>query len=110
MLKIETKFSPSELFKCLKKIEKELGRKKGARWSEREIDLDVLFYNDLIYKDDKITIPHIGITERDFVIKPLCEIAPEFIHPVLRLSMEDLYAQIKSSNIINKIEPELLLK
>jgi len=110
VIKIETKFSPVELFKYLKKIETELGRKKSVRWSEREIDLDILLYNDLIYKDEKITIPHIGIAERDFVLRPLSEIAPDFIHPVLRMSMKDLSAQIEISNIIDKVDSELLQK
>ena len=110
VLKIETKFSPVELFDFLKKIEEKLGRKESVKWSEREIDLDVLFYNDLVYRDEKITIPHIGIAERDFVLKPLSEIAPEFIHPVLGISIKDLSAQINISNIINKVDSELLQK
>ena len=61
----------------VKKIESELGRIKRTRWQEREIDIDILFYNDIVYKNDLLTIPHIGIADRKFVLIPLNEIAPE---------------------------------
>ena len=80
------------------------------KWSEREIDLDILFYNDLIYRDENITIPHVGIAERDFVLTPLCDIDPEFVHPVFSISVKELSAQIVNSNIINKVDSELLFK
>ena len=110
VLKIETNFSPADLFKFLKKIERESGRKVIVKWAEREIDLDILFYNDLIYRDENITIPHIGIAERDFVLTPLCDIDPEYVHPVFNVSVNELSAQIVNSSIINKVDTELLFK
>ena len=109
VLKIKTRFSPTNLFEFLKKIEMELGRTDRVKWADREIDLDILFYNDLIYRDDKITIPHIGIAERDFVLKPLCDIDPEFIHPVFGISVRELSAQNIGSNILSKVNSELLI-
>jgi len=103
-------FTPINLFDFLKKLEKELGRKSRVKWAEREIDLDILFYNDLIYKDENITIPHIGIAERDFVLTPMGDIDPEFVHPVFGISIKDLSAEIINSNIINEVDTELLIK
>lgn len=67
-----------------------VGRKKTIKWGPREIDLDVLFYNDLIYSDDEITIPHKDLMNRDFVLVPLCEIAPDFIHPELNKKISEI--------------------
>jgi 7,8-dihydro-6-hydroxymethylpterin-pyrophosphokinase len=87
-----------------------LGRKESVKWAEREIDLDILFYNDLIYRDENITIPHIGIVEREFVLIPLCDIDPEFIHPVFGITVKKLSAQNFGSNIINKLNSESSFK
>ena len=110
MLKIETLLSPFELFKFLKKIEKDLGRKESVKWAEREIDLDILFYNNLIYRDEYITIPHIGIVEREFVLIPLRDIDPELIHPVFGITVKKLSAQNFGSSILKKVNTELSFK
>jgi 2-amino-4-hydroxy-6-hydroxymethyldihydropteridine diphosphokinase len=87
-----------------------LGRKDSVKWAEREIDLDILFYNDLIYRDENITIPHIGIAEREFVLIPLCDIDPELVHPVFGITVKELSAQKIGSNILNRVNSELLFK
>jgi 2-amino-4-hydroxy-6-hydroxymethyldihydropteridine diphosphokinase len=110
VLKIKTNLSPLELFNFLKKIEKDLGRKESVKWAEREIDLDILFYNNLIYRDEYITIPHIGIVEREFVLIPLRDIDPEFIHPVFGITIKKLCAQKFDLNILKKVNTELLYK
>ena len=110
VLEIETTLSPVELFKFLKKIEKDLGRKESIKWAEREIDLDILFYNNLIYRDEYITIPHIGIVEREFVLIPLCDIDPEFIHPVFGITVGKLSAQNFGPNTLSKLDSELSLQ
>ncbi|MGB5894427.1 MAG: 2-amino-4-hydroxy-6-hydroxymethyldihydropteridine diphosphokinase, partial [Ignavibacteriaceae bacterium] len=90
VIKITTNHSLSALFEFLKRIEKGLGRQTEIEWGPREIDLDILFFNDLIYTDENITIPHIGITERDFVLIPLSEIEPELIHPVVAKKISEI--------------------
>ncbi|MFA5357140.1 MAG: 2-amino-4-hydroxy-6-hydroxymethyldihydropteridine diphosphokinase [Candidatus Omnitrophota bacterium] len=65
---------PGSLLKRLKKIEKDMGRKKGPRWGPREIDLDILFYGDKRIKRKGLTIPHPRIFEREFVLRPLKEV------------------------------------
>jgi len=73
-LKIETKFSPINLLKQLKKIENELGRVKTARFGPRVIDLDILLYGDRIMRGERLTIPHPRMFGRDFVTRPLTEV------------------------------------
>ena len=103
VIKLKTDYSPSGLFECLNHIEKELGRNKTFKWGPREIDLDILLYNDLIYTDKNITIPHIGIPVRDFVLIQLCDINPELVHPTLGIKMREINLPDSGSNIINKI-------
>ena len=75
-VKIRTSLTPSDLLKKLKNIELKLKRRKSVRWGPRTIDLDILFYGDLVLASDKLTIPHSLLHKRIFVLKPLCEIAP----------------------------------
>lgn len=101
VMKAVTGLTPETLFDRLKHIEKKIGRKERKRWSSREIDLDILFYGDLIMETEMLTIPHPGITERDFVLKPLCDIAPDFIHPALKKKISDICNTTEVSFIIN---------
>jgi 2-amino-4-hydroxy-6-hydroxymethyldihydropteridine diphosphokinase len=89
----ETDLSPEELLKTLKKIEEDIGREPTLRWGPRSIDLDILFYDDLILKTRELEIPHSHMEERDFVLKPLAEIAPDKVHPILKKSISDLLSQ-----------------
>lgn len=70
---VETSFDPFRLLDTLKEIEKELGRQKSVRNGPRSIDLDILLYDDLVIDDERLSIPHKRIMEREFVLKPLCE-------------------------------------
>jgi len=98
------------LFDFLKRTESELGRQSEIKWGPREIDLDILFFNDLIYTDENITIPHIGITERDFVLIPLSEIEPDFIHPVIAKKISEIKLPDTGSNIISKSDINILIE
>jgi 2-amino-4-hydroxy-6-hydroxymethyldihydropteridine diphosphokinase len=90
-----TSLSPFALLEELKKIEKKMGREDTIRYGPRVIDIDIIFYEDLIIKTEKLTIPHPLMHERDFVLKPLCEIASDFIHPELKLSIKELCDNVK---------------
>jgi len=90
-LETETKMSPQDLLRTLKDIEKTMGRTEAEHWCPRIVDLDILFYDDLILKTPELEIPHPFIQERDFVLKPLLEIAPEKIHPVLGKTIRELF-------------------
>ena len=92
---IETTLTPSQLFMTLKEIENSLGRKKVLRYGPRVIDLDILLYDELIYQDVNLTIPHPKIPERSFVIFPLCEIAPDIIHPLYNVTIAALKSNLR---------------
>ena len=89
-----TELSPKELLLFTQKVENALGRVKRFVNGPREIDIDILFYNDLIYKDSDLEIPHPRISERDFVLRPLMDLDPDFIHPVLKVSIKELFKNI----------------
>ena len=80
-VEIETALKPDSLLHLLKNIEIEAGRLPTSHWGPRIIDLDILLYDDLIIKTSELEIPHPHISEREFVLKPLAEIAPEKVHP-----------------------------
>ena len=82
--KIQTLASPENLVSRLQEIEKLLKRERNIRWGPRTIDLDVLFYDDLVTDNEKIIIPHPRLHERLFVLKPLCDISPYLVHPILK--------------------------
>ena len=110
VIKIETSFSPLDLFNELKTIEKKIGRIETEKWGPREIDLDLILYNDLVYSDDILTIPHKGLTERDFVLVPLCEISPEIIHPELKEKICDICIDNSEKCIISKLPDKLIIQ
>jgi 2-amino-4-hydroxy-6-hydroxymethyldihydropteridine diphosphokinase len=92
-IQIETSLEPSELLTVLKDIEKKIGRGKSSKWGPRTIDLDILLFDDIILNEDNLTIPHPLMHERDFVLRPLSEIAPDIHHPLLKLSIRELMQQ-----------------
>lgn len=106
--KITTDFSPLELLTFLKKLEKVIGRKETARWGPREIDIDILFYNDLILNDEQLQIPHKGIVQRAFVLVPLNEIAPELFHPVLNKKVKELVTSGHQKEILRKLPEKII--
>lgn len=90
-LKLRTLLSPRELLEELHQIEQAAGRERTLRWGPRTLDLDILFYDDLILgEDDYLCIPHIDMANRDFVLRPLCEIAPYFHHPVSGKTIQEM--------------------
>ena len=102
VLEIETNFTPSELLSEIKKIESLLGRKKRQKWFEREIDIDILFFNNLVFKSGNIEIPHPEIPKRNFVLVPLCELNPGLIHPVLNCTVKELLENSKDNSGVIK--------
>ncbi|MEP0861121.1 MAG: 2-amino-4-hydroxy-6-hydroxymethyldihydropteridine diphosphokinase [Ignavibacterium sp.] len=108
VIKIQTVLTPYKLFELLKKFEQMLGRIHRAHWGPREIDLDILLFDDLILSDDVLTLPHKGMHLRDFVLLPLAEIDDKIIHPVYKMTVKQLLNQIKDRTIISKIDEKIL--
>ncbi|HWB91833.1 MAG TPA: 2-amino-4-hydroxy-6-hydroxymethyldihydropteridine diphosphokinase [Puia sp.] len=92
VLQLETEAGAPELLKLLLNIEESMGRKRSEKYGSRIIDIDILFFNDAILREPGLTIPHPEIANRRFVLEPLNEIAPAYIHPVLHRSVSELLA------------------
>jgi len=100
VIKANTSLEPAELLAFLKEIEVSIGRQDTFRFGPRLIDLDILFYDDLILNTPKLTIPHPRIPERAFVLIPLAEIDPEMRHPVLGKTIQELKTAVDTGRIM----------
>ena len=94
VIAVRTHLGPLDLLAVLKHIEAELGRKPEARWAPREIDIDIVAYDDVVLVEDMLTLPHPQMDTRRFVLAPLAEIAPEWVHPVLGKHVRELLAEL----------------
>jgi len=99
----ETNFSVNEIFNYTKDLEKKIGRIKRKHWGPREIDIDILLYNNIIYEDQKITIPHKDLLNRDFVLVPLIEIDDKVKHPKEKKAIKQFLFELTDRYIIKKI-------
>lgn len=81
-VELKTLLSPKNLLALLHELEQAAGRERTLRWGPRTLDLDILFYDKLVYEDEELLIPHIDLQNRYFVLKPLSEIAPNYRHPL----------------------------
>ncbi|MDW7651368.1 MAG: 2-amino-4-hydroxy-6-hydroxymethyldihydropteridine diphosphokinase [Bacillota bacterium] len=94
---IETSLSPYQLLAVLQKIEHDAGRIRTIRWGPRTLDIDILLYEDLVLDDPDLTIPHPRMREREFVLLPLSEIAPDAVVPPENLTVSQLLRQYRQS-------------
>ena len=94
-VKIETVLDPFQLLYELKTIEKNAGRTEDQiRYGPRILDLDIIFYDDIIINSSKLIIPHHRMHKRRFILKPICDIDPKLVHPVLKMDMQYLLDNI----------------
>lgn len=99
VLKIETTLEPLSLLSALQKIQVTAGRKsRGIRFGPRIIDLDIIFYDNIIFEHEHLMIPHPRMHKRRFVLLPICDIDPLVVHPGLRKNVSDLLAQINDND------------
>jgi 2-amino-4-hydroxy-6-hydroxymethyldihydropteridine diphosphokinase len=91
VIRVETRLSLRAFFRLLQEIESSWGRReRRERWGPRRLDLDLLLFGNRAFSDPVLTVPHPGIALRRFVLEPLCEVAPDLMHPTLGMSMREL--------------------
>ena len=90
-VKIETELSPLSLLDLIKDIERDAGRiQDDVRFGPRILDMDIIFYDDIVMNDPRLVIPHPRMHKRRFVLKPICDIDPHINHPILKRNMHFL--------------------
>lgn len=94
VIAVRTNFSPHQLLEFLMNVEKNMGRERRERWGPRIVDLDILFYENLICQENNLQIPHPEIAKRRFVLLPLKDIAPHLIHPILGKTVSNLLDEL----------------
>jgi len=103
ILKVESHCSPKNLLEKCNEIENIIGRKRSEKWGERIIDIDILYYNDLVINDNEIIIPHPEIQNRRFTLELLVELAPDLIHPILQKDQKQLLLECTDPLGVKKI-------
>ena len=104
VLEIETELTPDEILSQIIEIEKKMGRNRDKKnqFGPRTIDIDILFYGEKNIRNNKLIIPHPRLHLRNFVLTPLKEIAPDFLHPVLRKRVETLFKELHDDSFVEK--------
>ncbi|OCX54490.1 2-amino-4-hydroxy-6-hydroxymethyldihydropteridine diphosphokinase [Mucilaginibacter sp. PPCGB 2223] len=102
VLQVSTALKPREVLERILAIEKSLGRERLEKWGSRTIDIDILFYDNEVINQPDLVIPHPHLHQRKFVLEPLAEIAPQYIHPVLNKNILQLN-NFKDSLIVKKL-------
>jgi 2-amino-4-hydroxy-6-hydroxymethyldihydropteridine diphosphokinase len=96
---VETTLEPKKLLKSCMTVERNMGRVRHERWESRVIDIDILFYDDLVMSTIELTLPHPLLHEREFVLRPLADIAPNLVHPMLDESIRELLEKVEPSGV-----------
>ena len=98
---VKSNFDPYTILDLVLQIEKDMGRIRIEKWGERIIDIDILFIDDLIIESENLCIPHEFIAKRKFVLQPMCEIGPGFIHPKLNKTISQLLEECIDDEKVN---------
>lgn len=91
VIEVKTALFPEEVLAKIVLIEQKMGRIREQKWGNRTIDIDILVYENLVIQSEKLTIPHPEMQNRNFVLIPLMELAPDLEHPILKKTVEELY-------------------
>ncbi|MCL6524118.1 MAG: 2-amino-4-hydroxy-6-hydroxymethyldihydropteridine diphosphokinase [Thermoflavifilum sp.] len=102
-LRVSTSLSAEEVLNQALDIERQLGRVRTRIWEPRVIDIDLIFYDDLIYQSARLTLPHPRIAVRRFVLAPLCELIPHYVHPVYQQTVHMLLQQCSDTSAVTRL-------
>jgi 2-amino-4-hydroxy-6-hydroxymethyldihydropteridine diphosphokinase len=108
-IELETSLAPPDLLDRVKEVEQRLGRSASEHWGPREIDIDILVYDGLVFSNDRVTVPHPDLEQRRFVLVPLREIAADLVHPVSGLTVEELATACTDHGAIKATSYHLLI-
>jgi 2-amino-4-hydroxy-6-hydroxymethyldihydropteridine diphosphokinase len=103
VLRVETSLLPRELLRVILAIEEKMGRVRTQKWAPRIIDIDILFYDDLVIEEEGLQVPHPHLHERRFVLEPLAFIAPAHVHPLLHKTVEELLRICTDTGEVEKL-------
>ena len=109
LIVVETELEPEAMMRQLLGIEAELGRVRHPEtggYTSRTADLDILYYGSRIVLTDSLTIPHPRLHQRRFALLPLCEVAPDFVHPVLQMTQAELLQHCPDEGLVRRLENE----
>jgi 2-amino-4-hydroxy-6-hydroxymethyldihydropteridine diphosphokinase len=101
-----TTLPPHGVLRLIKSIEKEMGRQPTHRWGPRLIDIDIIFYDDLVLQDEQLVIPHPRLAERAFVLAPLADLIPDFRHPQTGETVQELLERVGATGVERLFEME----
>ncbi len=99
-----TDLEPAALLEAVKKIERDLGRQEGPRFGPRPVDVDILFYDDLVLDTPSLQIPHPRMAERAFVLVPLAEVAPSLVHPLTGDTVAEMLADLRQHEEVRLVK------
>lgn len=100
---VDTHLEPAEVLQTILAIEADMGRVRHHKWAPRTIDIDILFYDQLVMQEKELVIPHPLLHQRRFTLIPLAEIAPDFIHPQLQQNITTLLANCEDNSTVEKL-------
>lgn len=103
VIEVKTSLKPQELLSGILSIEAQLGRKRIEKWGSRIIDIDILLYQDQVINEPELIVPHPYLAFRRFCLMPLCEIAPEFIHPLLKKNIQELLIELSDDLFVKRL-------
>ncbi len=100
---VQTSLSPKELLTFVLHVEQKMGRRRITKWAPRTIDIDILYYNNEVINQPGLILPHPHISKRNFVLEPLCELAPTEIHPINSKTQQELLAVCSDQSLVEKL-------